>query len=123
MQALEGVKDTTLMAYFKLNEEDQEARKHKYQDIPKYYTWSGNKWSKRKSQPEDGDMPRTIGRINNVSPVQGERFYLRLLLNHIKGATNFDELKIYEGINFSTYKETCLAIGLLEDDNEWMYSF
>ena len=102
LQALEGVKDTTLMAYFKLNEEDQEARKHKYQDIPKYYTWSGNKWSKRKSQPEDGDMSRTIGRINNVSPVQGERFYLRLLLNHIK--------------------ETCLAMGLLEDDNEWMYS-
>ena len=34
LQALEGVKDTTLMAYFKLNEEDQEARKHKYQDIP-----------------------------------------------------------------------------------------
>ena len=47
LQALEGVKDTTLMAYFKLNEEDQEARKHKYQDIPKYYTWSENKWSKR----------------------------------------------------------------------------
>ena len=122
LQALEGVKDTTLMAYFKLNAEDQDARKHKYQDIPKYYTWSENKWSKRKTQPEDGDMPRTIGRINNVSPVQGERFYLRLLLNHIKGATTFDELKMFEGIKFSTFKETCLAMGLLQDDSEWMYS-
>ena len=122
LKALEEVKDTTLMAYFKLNEEDQEARMHKYQDIPKYYTWNENKWSKRKSQPAEGDMPRTIGRINNVSPVQGERFYLRLLLNHIKGAKNFDELRIFEGENFSTYKETCLAMGLLEDDSEWVYS-
>ena len=57
-----------------------------------------------------------------MSPVQGERFYLRLLLNHIKGATNFEDLKIFEGNNFSTYKETCLFMGLLEDDSEWMYS-
>ena len=67
-------------------------------------------------------MPRTIGRINNVSPVQGERFYLRLLLNHVTGATSFDDLKIYQDIEYSTFKETCQAMGLLEDDSEWRYS-
>ena len=122
LKAIEEVKDTTLMAYFKLNQDDHEARGHKYQDIPKYYTWNENKWSRRKTQPEDGDVPRTIGRINNVSPVQGERFYLRLLLNHTTGAESFDELKIFQGETFSTYKETCLAMGLLEDDSEWIYS-
>ena len=71
--------------------------KLKYQDIPKYYTWSENKWCKRKTQPEAGDIPRTIGRINNVPPVQGERFYLRLLLNHSTGARNFEDLKIFDG--------------------------
>ena len=121
-KALEEVKDTTLMAFFKLNKDDPDARKFKYQDIPKYYTWIENKWKKRKIQPGNGDMPRTIGRINNVSPVQGERFYLRLLLNHITGVKSFEDLKMYEDIKYSTYKETCMAMGLLEDDSEWRYS-
>ena len=63
-----------------------------------------------------------IGRINNVSPIQGERFYLRLLLNHSKGARNFDDLKLFGNEKFSTFKETCLAMGLLEDDSEWIFS-
>ena len=42
-QDLEEVKDSTLMAFFKLNMEDVDARKYKYQDIPKYYTWKENK--------------------------------------------------------------------------------
>ena len=120
-QAMEEVKDTTLMAFFKLNQEDEEARNYKYQDIPKYYTWQDNKWNKRKVQPEDGDIPRTIGRINNVSPVQGERFYLRLLLSHIKGAQSFEDMKVFQGDEYVTYKETCLAMGLLEDDQEWIF--
>ena len=72
LRMLEEVKDTTLLAYFKLNQDDHEARGHQYQDIPKYYNWNENKGSRRKTQPGDGDVPRTIGRINNVSPVQGE---------------------------------------------------
>ena len=121
-QAIEEVKDSTLMAFFKLNIEDEDARKYKYQDIPKYYTWKDNKWFKRRSQPEDNEIPRTIGRVNNVSPVQGERFYLRLLLNHIKGARSFQEMKVFQGEEYLTYKETCLAMGLLEDDEEWIFS-
>ena len=121
-QAIEEVKDSTLMAFFKLNIEDEDARKYKYQDIPKYYTWKDNKWFKRRSQPEDNEIPRTIGRVNNVSPVQGERFYLRLLLNHIKGARSFQEMKVFQGEEYLTYKETCLAMGLLEYDEEWIFS-
>ena len=122
VQALEEVKDSTLMAFFKLNMEDEDARKYKYQDIPKYYTWKENKWHKRKSRPEENEIPRTIGRINNVSPVQGERFYLRLLLSHVKGARSFEDMKVFQDEEYSTYKETCLAMGLLEDDDEWKFS-
>ena len=35
---------------------------------------------------------RVIERINTANPAEGERFFLRLLLNHIAGPTSFDDL-------------------------------
>ena len=123
-KALENSKSTTLMAYFELNQEDEDAHSIKYQDIPEYYTWDDRQhtWNKRKRQPVDGEVPRTIGRISNVLPIQGERFYLRLLLNHITGARSFSDMKILNGRTYETYKEVCLEMGLLEDDSEWVTS-
>jgi hypothetical protein len=34
-----------------------------------------------------------IGRMVYVCPVEGERYYLCVLLNHVRGATSFDDLK------------------------------
>ena len=123
-QALETVKPTTLMAYFDLNKEDTEAQGIKYQDIPEYFTWdiTKHKWNRRKKQPKDGEIPRTIGRISNVLPIQGEKFYLRMLLNHKTGATSFADMKIHNGTKYNTYKEVCLEMGLLQDDGEWFTS-
>ncbi|KAL0367930.1 UNVERIFIED_CONTAM: hypothetical protein Scaly_1011900 [Sesamum calycinum] len=36
-----------------------------------------------------------VGRIANASPVEGERYYLRILLQNIRGPTSFDSLKLY----------------------------
>jgi len=49
----------------------------------------------------------------------GERFFERLLLLHIKGATSFDSLKTINGIRYSTFREACNAKGLLGSDDEW----
>ena len=123
-EALEKMKDTTLTAYFRLNQSDSDAEKLLYKEIPEHYVWDKTKgqWNKRKIQPRKTDVPRMIGRINNVSPVQGERFYLRLLLNHKKGAKSYQDLLIHEGEVQSTFKQVCLAMGLLEDDSEWLFS-
>ena len=122
--ALENSKATTLMAYFELNKTDIEAQSIKYQDIPEYYTWDtkNHQWNKRKKQSENQDRPRTIGRISNVLPIQGEKFYLRILLNHRTGATSFSDMKVLNGIAYTTYKEVCLEMGLLQDDGEWVIS-
>ena len=101
---------------------EPEARNITYQDFPKHCTFSSGKWQWRKTQPSDENAPRTIGRINAVSPVQGERFFLRLLLAHKVGATSFDQLKVYDDQVYPTYKATCLAMGLLDDDSEWRKS-
>ena len=47
-------------------------------------------------------------------PRDRERFYLRLLLFHVRGATTFSEVVLY-----GTYEETCRVRGLLIDDYEW----
>ena len=55
-----------------------------------------------------------------ASPSQGERYYLCLLLHHIPGTTSSTDLKIsHRGTIHSTYKETAIALGLLESDKEW----
>ena len=46
-----------------------------------------------------------IGRINSVNPKKGERFYLRLLLNHVKGPTSFQDLLTVDGIYYLYFKE------------------
>src|SRR5687767_670667 len=54
-----------------------------------------------------------------ASPSQGERFYLRLLLTAVPGATSFEFLRTVDGVICATFKEACLARGLLENDREW----
>jgi hypothetical protein len=58
-----------------------------------------------------------------VSPRAGEKYYLRLLLCHVRGAKEWKDLLTVkvdgEDKVFDTYKEACIAHGFLEDDREW----
>lgn len=74
-------KETTLTAWFNLNNTDSAARKYFYREIPNYYTFKSNLWQPRRG----GECLNTIGRMYNASPMEGERYYLRLLLLHVKG--------------------------------------
>jgi len=49
----------------------------------------------------------------------GERYYLRMLLHIVQGATSYEDLKTVDDILYSTFKEACSARGLLDDTNEW----
>ena len=106
---------TTLTAWFQENLENIAAHEYKYTDFPLYYTWNKSqcKWNPRKS------ATGAIGRLYMVQPSEGERYYLRILLTHIKGATSFDNLKTVNGYTCRTFKEACIHLGLLQNDNEW----
>ena len=54
-----------------------------------------------------------------VPPGAGEKFYARLLLSVVTDVRNFQQLKTVDGVPHPTYREACLARGLLADDNEW----
>jgi hypothetical protein len=42
-----------------------------------------------------------------------------MLLNCVKGATSYEHLRIVDGREHDTFKDACIAMGLLADDNEW----
>ena len=110
---------STLLAWFRLNKEDMYARNWFYYDIPKYYTWqvSSHTW-KRRTQVL---RIYPVGRMVFVPISQGERYYLRMLLCHpfSKGATGFDDLLTWNGIRYSSFKEVCNALQLLEGDGPY----
>jgi hypothetical protein len=51
-----------------------------------------------------------------VHPSAGERFYLRILLTVVHGATGFPSIWEFNGVEHPTNKAACMARGLLEDD-------
>ncbi|CAG8532528.1 1533_t:CDS:2 [Acaulospora morrowiae] len=61
-----------------------------------------------------------IGRLYFANPSAGEIFYLQLLLTVVRGSQSFNYLKMVNNIAHPTFKDACLALGLLEDDKEWI---
>lgn len=109
---------TTLTAFFDANSDSglsgELARRLTYQEFPRYFRWvkGTRKWVMRKQ----GDC---IGHMYFVSPTAGERFYLRTLLSTVRGPRSFDDLITVNGIKYPTFREACIARGLLVDDGEW----
>jgi hypothetical protein len=118
-------KKSKLMAFFELNSEleneenipaDHPTKNLKYLDVPRYFTWhkKEQKWKIRKAHFN------TIGRIYNISPKMHELFHLRLLILNVESPKNFEEYRTVNGTLYTTFKEACLAMGLITDDEEYI---
>ncbi|KAH0735831.1 hypothetical protein KY285_011538 [Solanum tuberosum] len=105
---------TKFTEWFEANKEFEDARDLTYSDFPTRWVWdaTGKRWTRRKKG-------KSIGRIYFAHPASGERFYIRMLLNFVKGSTSFESIRTINGVRYDTYKEACYALGLLEDDKEW----
>lgn len=42
------------------------------------------------------------------------------MLNIVKGPRSYEEIRTIKGIVYKTYKEACYALGLLDDDKEYI---
>ncbi len=60
-----------------------------------------------------------IGCMYYAHSTLGERYYLQMLLNCIKGATSYEHLRTMDGREHDTFKDACIAMGLLANNNEW----
>jgi hypothetical protein len=110
----EGVEKSMLTAYFEANRINEKARGILYRDFPEYYTWqtNGKFWQQRKKK-----KVYQIGRIVSAHPAEGERYYLRVLLNHMTGATSYEDLRKVDGKILPSFQEAAEKRGLIEADN------
>ncbi|GJU61123.1 ATP-dependent DNA helicase RRM3-like protein [Tanacetum coccineum] len=94
---------------------DTFAQKLLYVEFPKYYVWKHDEkvWQRR----QKGE---SIGRIHHVPPSWGEMFYLRVLLNKVRGTMDWEDFKKFDDVVYPTFKDACYARGLLEDDKEYI---
>ncbi|KAK9675584.1 hypothetical protein RND81_11G017000 [Saponaria officinalis] len=104
--------ETMLMGWLTANTIYPEARTLTYGQFPTKFVWTDGCWTRR-------NKGMSIGRMAFVHPTAGERYYLRQLLNYVKGARTFEEIRTAEGHTYKSYKEACSAMGLLNNDKEW----
>ena len=65
-------------------------------------------------------MPETIGWLYSIHPTQIELYALQLLLNHVKGPKNYENIWTVKGIIHDSFKEAAIALGLVKDGYIWI---
>ena len=103
-----------------------DSRKFFYHEIPEHFKFvkvpgGHGYWAPRQRLGE-----KMIGKLHKVNCGQtqqsAERYYLRMLLLNVRGATSFEYLRTVPGHNnnlpFETFREAASAWGLLVDDRE-----
>jgi hypothetical protein len=117
--SLEFLRRTMLTEWFVANQVHPAAGELTYCKFPSKWRWE----TKTRSWERRCRQQGKIGRLHYVHPSAGERYYLRMLLLTVKGATSFQNLRYHNGIHHPTFKEACRSRGLLGDDNEWYEAF
>jgi hypothetical protein len=77
-----------LTEYLRMNSVNPFANSFLYREFPEYFRWDRmeKEWLRRKQRTQ-------IGRMVYACPAEGERYCLQVLLNHVRGATSFNDLK------------------------------
>nr|GEW87055.1 hypothetical protein [Tanacetum cinerariifolium] len=105
-------KRSMLTALFELNKTYTQDWQYLYKDIPKFYTWnkSTRKWNHQKQR-------KMRGRMVFTNPIEGECFYLRVLLQLVKGPTGFDYIYTVNDVLYTMFHRAALERGLIKSDD------
>ena len=115
---------STLLAWLEMNKNVRESGSDELgilvmycQDIPNQCVWdrSAKAWKIRSRVA----ACKVFGRLANVAPTEGERFYLFLFLLAQPRACGFENLRIVEGELLSTFQAAATARGLCDSDEHY----
>ncbi|OMO88272.1 hypothetical protein COLO4_20330 [Corchorus olitorius] len=108
------IEKTMFTEWFEMNKGSPEARTLLYIDFPTQRVWHKDDkiWTRRQ-------QGQSVGRIISVPVQSGELFYLRLLLNVVRGPRSYEEIRTVGGVLYPTFQRACETLGLLGDDREW----
>ncbi|XP_076919538.1 uncharacterized protein LOC143580381 [Bidens hawaiensis] len=110
-----SVASSMFSEWFKCNQNYPEARTLIYVEFPTKFVWKADK---RYWKPREKGF--SIGIIHAVSSSLGEVYYLRILLNKVKGPTTFSQIRTVNSVEYPTFRDACYAYGLLGDENEYV---
>ncbi|XP_076884109.1 uncharacterized protein LOC143533132 [Bidens hawaiensis] len=86
-----------------------------YAEFPTKYVW---KKQLRKWEPRLRGF--AIGKVHVVPPAFDEAYYLRILLNKVRGPECFEDIRTVDGVVCETFQDSCYKRGLLDDDKEYI---
>ncbi|KAI9082311.1 hypothetical protein K1719_035734 [Acacia pycnantha] len=108
------VKESMFLAWFEKNKDDPFTRTLTYSQFPNHFTFVREKrfWKIR-------ERDFSVGRIGHCTG-QGELYYLRLLLTKVRGTKTYTDIRTVDTVVYPTFREACYALGLLDDDQEYI---
>ncbi|XP_019180459.1 PREDICTED: uncharacterized protein LOC109175614 [Ipomoea nil] len=109
------IAQSMFLEWFEANKTYPDARELTYVEMPTRFVW---KKDLRKWQPRKKGF--SIGRIFYVPPATGEIFYLRCLLNKIRGPKSYEDIRTVNGVQYDSFRDACYARCLVDDDNEYV---
>nr|KAJ0186971.1 hypothetical protein LSAT_V11C900505290 [Lactuca sativa] len=110
-----SVASSKFTAWMECNAVNADAWKLTHVEFTTKFVWQcGDRiWKPRK-------VGKCIGSIHSVSPNLREAYFLRILLNKGKGSKSFEEICTVNGEEYSSFRDACYALGLLDDDKEYI---
>ncbi|XP_076934739.1 uncharacterized protein LOC143601132 [Bidens hawaiensis] len=101
--------------WFECNKKYDLAKTLTYAEFPTKYVWKKQccKWEPRR-------RGFAIGRVHAVPVAFDEAYYLRILLNKVKGPECFEDIRTVDGVVCETFRDACYKRGLLDDDKEYI---
>ena len=110
-----SVRNSMFLQWMEANKIYEEARHLTYAQFPNKFVWDSRlrKWKPRK-------RGFCIGRLFSIPPGSGDLYYLRCLLNIVRGAQCYKDIMFVNGIQYNSYRDACYSLGLLDDDKEYI---